>query len=66
MSLRISNALDFLNMITMEQAMALKAKFLTPGAYERFINPEHIDSDINSHEISSFTSKKIHNGELHI
>ena len=60
---RISNMIDFLNTITMDEAIALKAQFMPTHTYELFINPTHVDDDITIDEISSFTGREMHDGK---
>jgi hypothetical protein len=60
---RISNVIDFLNTITMDEAITLKAQFMPTLTYELFINRKHVDEDIIIDEISSFTSREKFDGE---
>ena len=60
---RISNVINFLNRITMDEAIALKAQFMPTLTYEPFINRKHVDEDITIDEISSFTSREKLDGE---
>ncbi|CAF1337274.1 unnamed protein product [Rotaria sordida] len=61
--LRIINTINFLNTITMEEAIALKTQILDANTYEFLINPKHVNEKITINEISSFTSNKIHDGK---
>jgi hypothetical protein len=60
---RIITMIDFLNTITMDEAIALKAQFMPSRTYERFINSTHIDGEITIDEIASFIGRDMHDGE---
>jgi len=60
---RISNVIDFLNTITMDEAITLKAQFMPTHTYVPFIDPKHFFQKPFIHEISSFTGRNMLDGE---
>jgi hypothetical protein len=55
--------IDFLNTITIDEAIKLKAQFMPTHTYVPFINRKHVDEDITIDEISSFTGREMRDGE---
>jgi len=60
---RISNVIDFLNTITIDEAITLKTQFMPTHTYVPFINRTHFYEDTFIDEISSFTGREMLDGE---
>jgi len=55
-TVELSIPIQFLNNISNAQATALKEKILANPSFKYRINPGHVDDEIKSQEIKSFTS----------